>query len=123
MLTSKVNLQDPKDINQQAILSDNDDSSSNCSLDNLGADLNEDLNVVEESFEEESAIMNQINESNCENKIEGDEVHNVSSNLINLASRYDKESKANVQMDELLFINNGNKDMDLSTKIAPESDR
>jgi len=61
MLTSKANIPLPNDKVHQTILSDNDDSSSNSSLDNIGADLNEDLNVVEESFEEESTLMNQNN--------------------------------------------------------------
>jgi len=61
MLTSKANITNHNDKVLQPILSDNDDSSSNSSLDNIGADLNEDLNVVEESFEEESALMNQNN--------------------------------------------------------------
>ncbi|CDW83353.1 tubulin-tyrosine ligase family protein [Stylonychia lemnae] len=125
MLTQKVNSNISPDNLQINILSDNDDSSSNSSLENLGADLNEDLNVVEESFEEESALVNQINQSNygCEKVgVEGDEPHNISNNLINLPSRYEKDIKKNIQIDEI-FINNGNKDMDLSTKIAPESDR
>jgi hypothetical protein len=60
-----------------------------------------------------------------EEKQENEETHNISNNLINLPSRYDKSSTkpTNLQIDEMLFINNGNKDMDLSTKIAPESDR
>ena len=93
MLTSKANITNHNDKVLQPILSDNDDSSSNSSLDNIGADLNEDLNVVEESFEEESTLMNQNNQSNCENKLEVDEPHNVSNNLISLPSRYNKETK------------------------------
>lgn len=125
MLTQKVNSNISPNNLQINILSDNDDTSSNSSLDNLGADLNEDLNVVEESFEEESALVTQINQSNygCEKVgVEGDEPHNISNNLITLPSRYEKDIKKNLQIDEI-FINNGNKDMDLSTKIAPESDR
>jgi len=68
--------------------------------------------VLEESFEEEFEANQEIAD-----------VHDFSNNAINLPSKYTtKEEKTNLKIDDI-YINNGNKEMDLCTKIAPESDR
>lgn len=90
--------------------------------------MNEDLMVVNESFDEDEMQI----DANSALKSSGgaSELHNISNlDKINLASKYSQhyvmEEKHNKPMINELFLNNGNKDMigDMSTKIAPESDR
>lgn len=62
------------------ILSDNDDSSSENSLDNLKFDINEDLQIIDESFDEEE-ILN-VERWGAEEEVE--EIHDTSNNFISL---------------------------------------
>eukprot|EP00347_Sterkiella_histriomuscorum_P011690 403371481 len=172
----KLHTNDQFGSNQpNGLLSDNDDSSSSSSLENLNNDMNEDLMVLEESFDDEDdgVFKNNLNiqqhkydsnlsmslitqsQNNLNNNVQSgtntSEILNNSNQKVNLVSRYamkqqeqqllggakkngqnndvgsetnsPKKNKQSIMNEDVLFLNNGNKDMDLSTKIAPESDR